>query len=217
VAVLLPGGGGNIRLRSENGRIRFGPNNFVVRTRAEYVSRGVVAAIVDAPSDQQNGMSDSFRTGRQHYTDIAAVTEDLRKRFPRIPVFLVGTSRGTISAAFIGKRMGKAVDGVVLTSGVFLPGSGAREQPGLSGFDFSSIAAPLLLVHHVEDACSVTPYSEAKRLSGRYPLISVSGGLPPQGGPCDPLSAHGYLGKESETTAAIVAWMLKKPYPSEIN
>lgn len=217
VAVLLPGGGGNIRLRTEDGQIKFGPNNFVVRTRTEYVNRGVVASIVDAPSDQHSGMSDEFRLGEQHYTDISAMAVDLKKRYPGLPVFLVGTSRGTVSAASLGKRMGKAVDGVVLTSTVFLPSSGRRRQPGLSGFDFSSIAAPLLFVHHMEDGCSVTPYHEAKRLAGRYPLVSVSGGQPPQSEPCEALSAHGYLGKENETVEAIVNWMLKQPYRSEIN
>jgi len=217
VAVLLPGGGGNIRLRTEDGQIKFGPNNFVVRTRAEYVNRGVIASIVDAPSDQQSGMSDEFRLGEQHYTDISAMVEDLKKRFPGVPVFLVGTSRGTVSAASLGKRMGKAVDGVVLTSTVFLPSSGRRSQPGLSGFDFSSIAAPLLFVHHVDDGCNVTPYYAAKRLASRYPVVSVSGGQPPQSEPCEALSAHGYLGKENETVEAIVNWMLKQPYRSEIN
>ena len=217
VAVLLPGGGGNIRLRTEDGQIRFGPNNFVVRTRTEYINRGVVAAIVDAPSDQQTGMADEFRLGEQHHTDISAMVEDLKKRFPGIPVFLVGTSRGTISAAALGKRMGKSVDGVVLTSTVFLPSSGRRSQPGLSGFDFSSIAAPLLFVHHVDDGCGVTPYYAAKRLADRYPLVSVTGGQPPQSEPCEALSAHGYLGKEDETVEAIVNWMLKKPYRNNID
>ena len=217
MAVLLPGGGGNIRLRTEDGQIRFGPNNFVVRTRTEYINRGVVAAIVDAPSDQPTGMADEFRLGEPHYTDISAMVQDLRKRFSGIPVFLVGTSRGTISAAALGKRMGKTVDGVVLTSTVFLPGSGRRSQPGLSGFDFASISAPLLFVHHVDDGCGVTPYHAAKRLADRYPLVSVSGGQPPQSDPCEALSAHGYLGKEDETVEAIVNWMLKKPYRKEIN
>ena len=50
VAVLFPGGGGNIRLRSEEGKIKFGPNNFLVRSREEFVRHAVVAAVMDAPS-----------------------------------------------------------------------------------------------------------------------------------------------------------------------
>jgi hypothetical protein len=35
IAVLFPGSGGLIRLRAENGQIRFGQNNFLVRNRGE--------------------------------------------------------------------------------------------------------------------------------------------------------------------------------------
>lgn len=217
VAVLFPGGAGNIRLRLESEQVRFSPGNFLVRSRTEFVSRGVAAAVVDTPSDQQPGMADEFRLGEQHYADILAVVQDLRKRFPGIPVFLAGTSRGTISAASIGKRMGKDVDGVVLTATLFLAGAGRRAQPGLSGFDFGTIPAPLLFVHHRDDACNVTPYQSARQLANRFPLVSVSGGLPPQSEPCEAMSNHGFLGKESETVAAIVNWMLKKPFPREIH
>lgn len=50
VAVLFPGSGGLIRLRMEAGHIKFSPNNFLVRSRGEFVNRAIVAAIVDAPS-----------------------------------------------------------------------------------------------------------------------------------------------------------------------
>jgi hypothetical protein len=35
-------------------------------------------------------------------------------------------------------------------------------------------------------------------------------------GRCDPLSAHGFFGKEPETVAAIAAWMVAKPFAREI-
>ena len=84
MAVLFPGSGGLINLRSENGQPKFGQGNFLVRSRAEFVKRGVIAAIIDAPSDQQGGwgMSDEFRLGDAHFTDISAVIDDLDKRFP---------------------------------------------------------------------------------------------------------------------------------------
>jgi hypothetical protein len=72
------------------------------------------------------------------------------------------------------RRMGQAVDGVVLTSSVFNSGPGG---PGLSGFDYAALQGPLL-VHHADDGCPVTPHHEAARLARRYPLITVHGGLP---------------------------------------
>jgi predicted alpha/beta-fold hydrolase len=68
----------------------------------------VVAAIVDAPSDQQGGwgMADEFRLSEAHFTDMSAVVEEMQRRFPQLPLFLVGTSRGTVSVASLGARLG---------------------------------------------------------------------------------------------------------------
>ena len=220
LVVLFPGSGGLIRLRQERGQIKFGPNNFLVRSRDEFVRGGVIAAIVDAPSDYQSsgGMSDEFRLGTDHFTDISAVVSDLGKRFSGTPIFLVGTSRGTISAAALGARFGPQIAGVVLTATLFRQSSGRSGEsgPGLSRFDFGTIKVPVLFVHHVSDQCGVTPYADAARLVDKYPLISVVGGRPPESGPCDALSAHGFLGKESGTIELIVNWMLKKPFREQV-
>jgi hypothetical protein len=220
VAILFPGSGGLINLRTENGQPKFNQGNFLVRSRVEFVKRGVGAAIIDAPSDQQGGwgMGDEFRLGDEHATDVTTVIADLEKRFPGVPLFLVGTSRGTISAAALGARLGERVTGVVLTSSMFRPAPKKSKEPGpgLSKFEFATVKVPLLVVHHVSDQCESTPYSDAARLAEKYPLISVFGGSPPQSGPCDAFSQHGYLGKESETVEQIVNWMLKKPFEYQV-
>ena len=214
VAILFPGGAGKVDLERETARTALDRGNFLVRARRLLAGNGIAAAVMDAPSDQSGGMDDRFRLGAAHVEDVEKVVVNLKKRFPGLPVFLVGTSRGTVSAAAAGARLGKAADGVVLTATLFLA---SAKQPGLSGFDFASISAPLLFVHHVDDGCTYTPYSSAKRYAERYPLVSVSGGLPPQSKPCDAMSAHGFLGKEAETVDAMVKWMLKQPFPREIN
>ena len=60
------------------------------------------------------------------------------KRFPNVPVFLVGTSRGSISVAALGARFDQRIAGLVLTSTMFRAARGkAKEQgPGLSGIRF---------------------------------------------------------------------------------
>jgi len=220
VALLFPGSGGFIRIRKEEGQIKFGSDNFLVRSRIEFTKRGVAAAVLDAPTDQQSGwgMSDEFRLGADHFRDIAVVVGDLKKRFPEKPLFLIGTSRGSTSAAALGARFGQEVSGAVLTATMFRQtGRQSKEPgPGLSRFDFGTIKIPVLLVHHVGDQCNSTPYSGAARFSDEYPLITVAGGSPPQSGPCDPLSAHGFLGKESETVEQIVNWMLKKLFRQDV-
>ena len=216
IALLFPGSGGLIHLRSEKGQIRFGQDNFLVRSRLQFINRGVIAAIIDTPSDQEGGwgMTDEFRFSEQHFIDMSAVVDDLNKRFPATPLFLVGTSRGTVSAAALAAKFGQQVAGAVLTSTVFRAAGPRSTEPGpeLNRFDFATIKIPLLFAHHVSDQCAATPYADAQRLSDKYPLISVLGGLPPKSSPCDPFSPHGYYGKESDTIEEIVNWMMKKPF-----
>jgi pimeloyl-ACP methyl ester carboxylesterase len=214
VAVLFPGGPGKVDLERETARPLLDSGNFLVRSRRLFTGIGIATAVMDAPSDQSYGMRDEFRLGGPHAEDIGRVVLDLKSRFPGLPVFLVGTSRGAISAAAAGSRLGQAVDGVALTATPFLA---SKRQPGLNGFDFSSIPVPLLFVHHVDDGCDYTPYSAAKRLADRYPVVSVSGGLPPQSKPCEAMSPHGFLGREVDAVEAIAKWMLKQPYSKEIN
>jgi pimeloyl-ACP methyl ester carboxylesterase len=211
---------GVLRLRSEDGQIKFASGNFLVRTRGEFVKRGVVAAVLDAPSDQQAawGMTDEFRFSDEHLTDVRAVGADLGRRFPTLPIFLVGTSRGSVSAASLGARFDAGVAGVVLTSSMYRATHPRSREPGpgLSRFDFGRLRSAVLLVHHREDACPSTPYADAVDLAKRFPLVSVTGGLPATSDRCEPMSPHGFLGREPETIEAIVNWMLKRPYATEI-
>ncbi len=99
VAILFPGGAGKIDLERETARRALDRGNFLVRSRRLFADRGIAAAIVDAPSDQPRGMEDEFRLGAAHSEDIGRVVADLKTRFPALPVFLVGTSRGTVSGS----------------------------------------------------------------------------------------------------------------------
>jgi len=212
IAVLFAGGDGVVGLPADVHTTKLG-SNFLVRTRLLFRDELVGAAVVDVPSDHPRGIDDLFRSSDEHRRDVAAVVGDLRARFPGAKLFLVGTSRGTVSAAHLGQALGRAVDGIVLTSAVFLR---SREGPGLEGFDFRSVEAPLLFVHHRDDACPICPYPAAASLAARYPLVTVRGGSPPRSGPCQALSAHGYLGKEAETVRAIRSWMLGEMPPATI-
>jgi predicted esterase len=215
VAVLFPGSGGNLRLPTDGSLPQLNPRgNFLVRTRQLLCDADVAVALVDAPSDQPGGMDDAFRAGPRHLQDIAALLEDLRGRFPGARLFLVGTSRGTVSAAHLGAELTGPLGGVILTSTIFLR---TRQEAGLGGFDFRTIKAPLLFVHHADDGCPVCPYYAAARQGERFRLITVRGGAPPESGPCDPLAPHGYFGKEAEVIAAIRGWILGRPFPARID
>ncbi len=153
-----------------------------------------MAAVIDVASDQRAGwgMTEEFRFSKEHLADVQAAIGDLSRRFPGLPIFLIGTSRGSISTASLGGRLDGGIAGVVLTSSMFRASNPrAREPgPGLSRFDFKTIKVPVLVVHHREDACPVSPYGDAASLAKMFPLVSVTGGLPPTSDACEPMSPH---------------------------
>jgi predicted alpha/beta-hydrolase family hydrolase len=213
IALLYIGGGGRINARNDNGNLTFGARNFLPRSGAEFARNGVLPVVMDAPSDQRE-LSDGYREGSEQTADARVVIAELKRRYPGLPLYIVGTSRGTISAAYIGRDLGAEVDGVVLTSSLF--GGPKRQVASLRGFDYGKIRSRLLFVHHREDGCEHTPYAAAARLGARYDLVSVSGGRSAESAPCEPFSAHGYFGKEAATVDAMAAWMLKRPFLREI-
>jgi hypothetical protein len=207
VAVMFLGGNGVLGLPADISRLSFGPN-FLVRTAELFRSSELAVALLDVPTDHTGGIDDEFRRSPAHHQDVAAVIGELRRRHPGTKVILVGTSRGTVSAAYLGVSLGRSVDGLVLASSVFAPGGGG---PGLAGFDFGAIPAPLLLVHHERDQCPLCPYPLARALA-QFPLVTVRGGWPARSRECGPLSAHGYYGQEPGTVAAIRSWILGRPF-----
>jgi hypothetical protein len=214
IALLYVGGYGNINMRNEGGQVKFGADNFLPRSRRDFIRNGVLPVILDTPSDARGGVADEYRTGSAQTVDARAILAELRKRYPGVPVFIATTSRSTISGAHLGRALGDEIAGVVLTSSMFASPRG--RWPVITGFDFTAIKSGVLFVHHRGDTCTATPYSEAARLGERFPLVTVNGGKAPESGPCDPFSPHGYFGREAETVDAISAWMLKKPFARNI-
>jgi pimeloyl-ACP methyl ester carboxylesterase len=191
--------------------------NFLPRSRELFRQRGIYTAVVGAPSDHAGGLG-AFRLSAAHAEDIAAVAADLRRRASGAPVWLIGTSAGTLSAANAAVRLPPgAIDGVVLTATVTLRGRTDNPRAGLSVFDvdLARIRVPALLVHHRDDACIASPFAAMEtvraRLTGttRVELLGFTGGDSPRSGPCDPLAPHGFLGIEAQVVDAIAAWMAR--------
>lgn len=210
LAVLFNGGGGAVGLSSK-GIPRPGAN-FLVRTRALFNERGVATAVIDVPSDLAS-LTDADRMSQRHVDDVRSVVDDMRQRFGALPVVLVGTSRGTVSAAHAGQQLGDRVDGVVLTSSVF---NATRGGVGLSRFDVAAVKPRLLFVHHADDTCVASPYWMAERVAAGRALVTVRGGTPARSEPCEPFAPHGYYGVEAPTVEVIVRWMRGAPVPSSV-
>jgi len=204
--MLFPGGDGIMRIQQKDGRPWFQLlGNYLLRSRALFVDDEQVAVSVDMPSDEYCCANDRFRLGARHASDIGRIIDALEARFPGAQVYLVGTSKGTVSAAAIAATLGAKVAGVVLTTTVTLP---ARDGPGLSGFDFGTLKVPVLFVHHKFDACFVSPYSAVSKIAanGRFPLVTVTGSRDTHGPDCEAYGYHGYAGREEQVAAAITQW-----------
>ena len=85
-----------------------------MRTRDKFADHNFMVAVVDVPSDRQQGMGAIFRMSNAHAGDIGAVVAYLKSQ-ASLPVWLIGTSMGTFSAAE-GAIAGKDIEGLVLTS-----------------------------------------------------------------------------------------------------
>jgi pimeloyl-ACP methyl ester carboxylesterase len=201
--ILFTGGEGRVGLA--NGIPQPGAN-FLVRSRALFAQDGLAVAVYD-PSDELGALSDAARMSAPHREEVEQVLVDLKARTGVRKVYLVGTSRGTISAAYLATALKAQVEGVVLSSTLF---ASSRAGSGLSNFDFSSISQPLLFVHHTADRCRTTAPGYARALAGRYPVIWVDGVEGSEGDACGPHSAHGYLGREPATVRAISDWILSR-------
>ena len=217
--LLFPGGWGARHFGTKDGSVWLGIN-FLVRTAPLFAERALLAAAIDTPSDQPGGMTDDWRTGAPHVADIRKVLEALQARAPG-RVVLVGTSRGTISAAYVAAKLeDPRLSGVVLTSSMVEHGRGrwatVYETP------LGKISAPVLVVHHREDGCRATPIGAALSLprwfkkSPKVDFVEVSGGDPAISDPCEPLAAHGYLGRERQVIEVIADWIAGRPIPRQV-
>jgi pimeloyl-ACP methyl ester carboxylesterase len=194
-AVLFPGNSGVVS------RVR---GNFLIRVASQFAAQGITVAVADAPSDHSAGMPDNFRLGQEHADDVAAIIAWLKQR-ASLPVWLIGTSNGTTSAASAAVHLGPSrVAGVVLTSSVW-----AR---GMLYTRFETLRVPLLLVHNRDDGCIVSPFAGAERAMEKInaapakQLIAVSGGVL-LSSPCEAKSPHGYFGIEDQVVPPIAAWI----------
>ncbi len=211
LALLFPGGHGKVSIQND-GTYKGLAGNFLVRSRGMFVADGIATAVFDAPSDHKDkdGLTYAYRMSEEHAGDIKAAIAKLRVMYPKLPLWLVGTSRGSTSAANAASNIKDGgADGVVLTSSV---GVSTRHGGNVLDFDLAGIKIPALVVHHEEDECKTTPVSGARDIKAALTgaksseLIVVAGG-DRKGNPCGGSSHHGYLGIEKKVVDAIAAWI----------
>ncbi|WOB06301.1 hypothetical protein [Piscinibacter gummiphilus] len=218
--VLLAGGDGHLKLDAQGCPKALG-GNFLVRSASLFREAGYATALVDVPTDHQGvGGLAGFRNTEAHGADLGLVVADLRRRV-KGPLWVIGTSRGTISAANVASRAtgDAAPDGVVLSSALIHGTTGGVKpwtQQTVFDLSLAAIKVPVLVIGHVHDQCLRSPPGEMPRLlaqlgSARKQMVSVEGGAGPSGqaslGACEGRSPHGYVGQEAATVDTIVRFM----------
>lgn len=208
--ILFAGGDGGLTLEAD-GRIPKLGGNFLVRSRQLFVEQGLTTVIIDAPSDRQSPpFLSGYRQTDDHVADAKAVIAWLRQQ-SKIPVWLIGTSRGTQSVAHIATRLPATdggPDGIVLTSTV-VSDPRSRAVPEMT---LDRIRIPVLVAHHREDSCRVCRFSDVPQLMERLTtpprkeLLVFEGGIS-VGDPCEARAYHGFNGIEREVVQRIAAWI----------
>ena len=214
---LFPGSPGIMQIREESGVPRYGQTgDFLIRSRRQWLDDETLLVSVDAPSDQWNFFNHLFRATPRYGQDVKALLEEVSRRYPVSDWTFVGTSEGSVSAFHAARMNPDLAKRVILTSSLF---TGTRNGPALSGTRMEELRSPLLWVHHENDPCRYTQYSDARRYAERTmsPLLTVRGGGPQQGDPCEARSFHGYIGVERETVLAMRSWVKTGQVPGDVS
>ncbi len=210
--ILFAGGHGGLQI-SDSGSFKWGSRNFLVRGRQLFTEQGLNVLVVDAPSDRQTApYLAGYRQRPEHVADVGAVIAWARKQ-AKVPVWLVGTSRGTQSAAFVATELGtvQGPDGLVLTSTVLIDDKG-RPVPAMA---VDKLRIPVLVVHHEYDGCRLCSFRETPALMNklgnapRKQMLSITGGED-RGDPCEAGGYHGFNGIERDVVAQISRWILAR-------
>ncbi|MEI7429947.1 MAG: alpha/beta hydrolase, partial [Betaproteobacteria bacterium] len=207
--VLFSGGGGGYGRIDNEGWPSSG--NFLIRTGRHWASHPFNIVMVGLPTDAIDLALGGIRTGARHAADNLAIFKAIKLK-STLPIWLVGTSMGTISATAAAIQDSEnLVAGIVLTSSI----TGYRIDGAVPKQDLEHIRVPTLVFHHQDDACKFCQAHEAKDIAGQLknaPIkktMIVTGGSGATGNTCGAFHYHGYIGMENEAVDMIAAWILK--------
>ena len=211
--VLFEGGHGGLNLYStftEPG-LKWNENGFLARTRKKFADQGFMVALVDSPEDKKK-MDAIWRMSSEHAEDMKAVVKALKKE-ANVPIWVIGMSMGTFSAANTAIMLSPEVNGLVLVSSITRSKKDWRIYPshprGIINMNFNEVLMPTLIVSHKEDECELSPAKDAPDLeaelknSKKLEVLYFTGGKKAVSKPCLPLSPHGYYGIEEDVVSAI--------------
>jgi opacity protein-like surface antigen len=203
IVFMFAGGDGTVSFNAA-GQIAHLNGNFLMRTENLWLGQGFAFATLASPSSL-NGR----RSTPAYAATIGQATDALRAR-ANAPVWLIGTSMGSIAAANGAAHLPGRVAGVVLSSSVAAPNRASGET--VYDSDLGAIAVPALIVANRGDTCPIAGPGFAPQIlaaltrSPRKEIIYVESHQL-QSDPCEAMSPHGYLGIEADVVQRIAGWI----------
>ena len=194
------------------GLLQRGYQGFAHRVFDRFPPHGIGAVLMDAPADKsgfRGGLDPRFRESARHIADIDGVVAALKRDYG-LPVWILGVSNGTRSAASYAMHRSKDIGGVVLVSSSTTPPNGTPigELPGIA-----RITVPLLAVAHRDDACLGSPPSGAAQIANAATASPHAAAMFFTGGendgplPCGTGTHHQLHGNEDDVVDAVV-WFI---------
>jgi hypothetical protein len=184
VVILMPGGSGQLEPHLRDGKLVFkGSGNFLIRSRGLFADEEFVAISTDSTGNLER---------------MSVILQDISNRYPGIKIYIIGTSRSTLSSMGLSEPLDGKVAGFVHTS----------SMGDIASFDTKNFKSRHLVVHHKGDTCKKTLFYWAELNHKKYgtELISMEGGVA-VGDPCQAFSHHGYNGIEKQTIDKIKTWI----------
>src|SRR5262249_8041435 len=154
-----PGTDGNIKLTPDGlggGTLDINSSNFLTRDRWLFAGHGLYTITLDAASDFL--MLSTVLTGQQgstaHVSDVLSVISWARTNVPGVPIWVVGTSRGTAGAFVAGQFSPGAggPDGLVLASSI----NDTTDADSVIMANLANITVPVLLINDTGNTCTGT-------------------------------------------------------------
>jgi alpha-beta hydrolase superfamily lysophospholipase len=165
---------------AQAGDIRESQGNFLIRSARLFIFARFNVAMLDAePAFPGPAGLNNQRLTQAHADHLGAVIGAVRTQWPGKPVWLVGTSNGTLSTVNAAARLtGSSLpNGIVLTSAITASGTAPEEtgtvlaaSPGLA-----NISVPTLVAWHAADQCSLSHNSSEDRKASQCRCAAHSG------------------------------------------
>ncbi len=202
-------------------------NNFLARNVIKFAQGGDLVVLVGMPEkikeklDGANAktVASAYRVSEEHYRDVRDLIAHLKSAFSVEEFVLVGTSRGTLSVAYLSGKLPE-VSTVVLTATVSSDPRFGEYCPSqaigfLSCTGFESTSKRVLFVHHRLDSCGASSFTSARRVfdnlvvnpPGVKHFKEFYGGSEPAYNPCGGRTNHGFYGIDKEVVDYILGWI----------